>query len=339
MQNKYIFDILRLGLVRVNYWFKIGRLCNIVVGNTMKPYLSIMRFSHWSKNVFLFVGLVFGGKLLGPINQTILAISSAVGGFICFSLASSAVYIFNDINDRKTDQQHPEKSKRPIAAGNISIGSAAFIASLSVVIAIVGSFVLNHRFAIIVLMYIILMSLYSIILKKIMILDCILISIGFCLRAVAGAVVVGVLISPWLIICTFSLCLFVAFGKRRSEIAQLRENSELFRNTLAGYTPELLAHMLDVTSGLAIVCFLLYAMDDRTLRIFGTNNFIYTIPMVLFCVFRFSALIQQGRYSGPVELILGDLPFQISFILWVVACVVIIYADNLGISIPKIWAY
>jgi len=180
------------------------------------------------------------------------------------------------------------------------------------------------------------MVLYSLLLKRMMILDCVIISIGFCLRAIAGAVVVDVLISPWLIICTFALCLFLAFSKRRSEIAQLRENSESFRRTLAGYTPELLAHMLDVTSGLAIVCFLLYAMDKRTLDIFGTNNLVYTTPMVLYCVFRFSALIQKGRYSGPVQLIVSDRPFQIGFVLWVLSCIGIIYADKLGISFGNI---
>ena len=177
-----------------------------------------------------------------------------------------------------------------------------------------------------------LMILYSLVFKKMMILDCTVISIGFCLRAIAGAVVVGVFISPWLIICTFALCLFLAFGKRRSEIALLNENSESFRKTLAGYTPELLAHMLDVSSGLAVVCFLLYAMDDRTLRLFGTNNLVYTAPLVLYCVFRFRAMIQQGRFSDPVQLILKDLPFQIGFVLWVLACIGIIYADKLSIS-------
>jgi hypothetical protein len=114
---------------------------------------------------------------------------------------------------------------------------------------------------------------------------------------------------------------------------------EAFRKTLAGYTPELLAHMLDVTSGLAIVCFLLYATDERTLRVFGTNNLVYTTPLVLYCIFRFSTLIQKGRYSGPVQLILRDRPFQLGFCLWVLFCIVIIYANKLGISLGSVWTY
>ena len=113
---------------------------------------------------------------------------------------------------------------------------------------------------------------------------------------------------------------------------QLQDNSESFRKTLAGYTPELLAHMLDVTSGLAIVCFLLYAMDQRTLDLFGTNNLVYTTPVVLYCVFRFSALIQKGEYSEPVQLVLSDRPFQLGLILWVLACIGIVYADKLGMN-------
>ena len=305
----------------------------------MKDYLLILRPSHWSKNIFVFAALIFGKDLLGPADEVLLAVGSAIGGFVCFSLAASSIYIFNDIVDREADRLHPEKCNRPIAAGGVSIGSAAVLSVICAIAAIVGSFMLAQALAIIIVMYIVLMVLYSVLLKQMMILDCVVVSIGFCLRAVAGAVVVGVFISPWLVICTFALCLFLGFGKRRSEIAQLRENSEYFRKTLAGYTPELLAHMLDVTSGLAIVCFLLYAMDERTLRTFGTTNLVYTTPLVLYCVFRFSALIQKGKYSGPVQLILRDRPFQLGFTLWVLACIGVIYADKLAISFGNFWAY
>jgi 4-hydroxybenzoate polyprenyltransferase len=301
-------------------------------GQDMK-FLQIMRPLHWTKNVFVFAALIFGKKLIGPFDEVFPAVAAAFGGFFCFCLAASAIYIFNDIIDRETDILHPEKSKRPIAAGTVTVGSAQAVSVLCAVVAILGSFFLGRKFVIIILIYLGLMILYSLLLKRMMILDCVTISIGFCLRAIAGAVVVGVFISPWLIICTFALCLFLAFSKRRSEIAQLGENSEAFRKTLAGYTPELLAHMLDVTSGLAIVCFLLYAMDKRTFDIFGTNDLVYTTPLVLYCVFRFSALIQKGSYSGPVQLILRDRPFQIGFVLWILACIGIIYADKLNISL------
>jgi 4-hydroxybenzoate polyprenyltransferase len=296
-------------------------------GTGMK-LLQIMRPLHWVKNVFLFAALVFGQKLDVPSS-----VGRAIGGFFCFSLAASAIYIINDIIDRKTDRLHPEKCKRPIAAGEVAVGSASAMSVLCAAAAVIGSFMLAWNFAIVTLMYIGLMILYSLLLKRMMILDCVIISIGFCLRAVAGAVVVGVDISPWLVICTFALCLFLAFSKRRSEIAHLQKDGELFRKTLAGYTPELLAHMLDVTSGLAIVCFLLYARDAETVGRFHTKNLVYTTPLVLYCIFRFSALIQTGRFSGPVKLILSDVPFQIGFAFWVLACIGIIYANKLGISL------
>jgi 4-hydroxybenzoate polyprenyltransferase len=284
-----------------------------------------MRPQHWTKNVFVFAALIFGHKITVP-----LAVGRAIVAFFCFCLAASAIYIFNDIIDRRTDGLHPEKRKRPIAAGCVGVGLAAVVSALCAVAAIIGSFLLARSFATVILAYIVLMILYSLLFKRMMILDCVIISVGFCLRAIAGAVVVGVFISPWLIICTFALCLFLAFSKRRGEIILLRENSESFRRTLAGYTPELLAHMLDVTSGLAVICFLLYAMDDRTLRIFGTNNLVYTTPLVLYCIFRFSLLIQQGSYSDPLRLMYKDLPFQIGLVLWVLSCIGIIYADKLG---------
>ena len=288
-------------------------------------YLEIMRPAHWTKNMFVFAAFIFGKQLAGTFDEVLVAFGSAVGAFVCFSLAASAVYIFNDIIDREADRLHPEKSRRPIAAGTVSVGSAAGMSIVCCVVSLVGSYVLAPSLAVIITGYIGLMAVYSLLLKRVMILDCVVISVGFCLRAVAGAVVVGVFISPWLVICTFALCMFLAFGKRRSEIAQLREDSESFRETLGGYTPELLAHMLDVTSGLAIACFVLYAMDDQTLRLFGTNNLVYTTPLVLYCVFRFSALIQKGKYAGPVELIVHDLPFQIGFVGWVLVCIGIIY--------------
>jgi 4-hydroxybenzoate polyprenyltransferase len=287
--------------------------------------LQIMRPRHWAKNVFVFAALIFGRQITVP-----LAFGKAIGAFFCFCLAASAVYIFNDIIDRGTDSLHPEKRKRPIAAGTVRISSATMVSTLCAAAAIIGSFLIARSFAAVILAYISLMILYSLLFKRMMILDCVVISIGFCLRAIAGAVVVGVFISPWLIICTFALCLFLAFSKRRGEIILLGESSESFRRTLAGYTPELLAHMLDVTSGLAVVCFLLYAMDERTLRIFGTNNLVYTTPLVLYCIFRFSLLIQQGTYSDPLQLIYKDLPFQIGLVLWVLSCIAIIYADKLG---------
>lgn len=302
-------------------------------------FLQILRPTHWIKNIFVFAALVFGKKLFIETEEMLTAIYSAIGAFVCFCLASSAVYIFNDIIDRRADGLHPYKHKRPIASGEVHVIAAGFLSILCGIVSVICSYVLAPRLAAIVFIYIFLMVLYSVLLKKMMILDCVVISTGFCLRAIAGAIAIGVFISPWLIICTFALCLFLSFGKRRSEIAMLGDGSEFFRKTLAGYTPELLTHMLSVTGVLAVVCFLLYSMDERTKELFGTNNLVYTTPLVLYCVFRFSALIQKGIFSGPVELILHDIPFQTGFALWVLACMAIIYTDKIFSVFGNMWAY
>ncbi len=287
--------------------------------------LRILRPVQWVKNVFVFAALVFSRELAEPVGEVLPAIGRVVGAFVCFCLASSAVYIVNDILDRQTDSVHPDRRSRPIAAGRVAIRAAASVAGLCALSALGGAFVLSPVLAGIILAYMLLMVFYSLGLKRVMILDCALIALGFCLRAIAGAVVISVYISPWLVICTFALTLFLAFGKRRGEIAQLQENSEAFRRTLGEYTPELLAHMLDVSSMLAVACFLLYAMDSRTREVFGTNNLVYTTPVVLYCIFRFSALTQKGAYSDPVLLILRDRPFQLGLALWALLCIGIIY--------------
>ena len=290
--------------------------------------LRILRPVHWIKNIFVFAALVFSRQLSGPFDETLMAVTRALGAFCCFSFASSAVYVFNDIMDRKTDSVHPERRQRPIAAGRVAVSTASAVAAGCAVVAVAGAWFLSRTLGEIVLGYMVLIVLYSLGLKRVMILDCIIIAVGFCLRAMAGAVVIDVLISRWLVICTFALCLFLAFSKRRGEIAQLQENSEAFRKTLGDYTPELLAHMLDVTSVLAVVCFLLYAMDFRTRELFGTNDLVYTTPLVLYCTFRFSALTQKGVYSDPVRLIVNDRPFQIGFGLWVILCIGIVYGNG-----------
>jgi len=288
-------------------------------------YLQILRPVHWVKNVFVFAALVFSRRLAGPWAEALPAAGLAAGAFLCFCLASSAVYILNDVLDRRTDSVHPERRSRPIAAGRVSLSTALAVAAGCAALALAGSLVLSKLLAATVLGYLVLMACYSLSLKHVMILDCVLIALGFCLRAVAGAVVLDVFISPWLVICTFALTLFLAFGKRRGEIAQLQADSEAFRRTLGAYTPELLAHMVDVSSMLAVICFLLYAMDFRTRELFGSNNLVYTTPVVLYCIFRFSALTQKGLYSDPVKLILRDRPFQIGLVLWTALCVGIIY--------------
>ena len=305
----------------------------------MKDYIEIMRPTYWSKNVFVFAALVFGGKLVGEPNVVLLDCMSALAGFLCFCMAASAVYIFNDIVDRKDDRNHQQKSQRPIAAGRVSVSHGLFLSVVCATAAVVCSFLLVKSLAVIIISYIVLMVLYSLLLKGFLIVDAITIAIGFVLRAMAGAVVTGVAASSWLIICTFALCLFMGFGKQRCEMAQISADAHGREVKSDGYTLELLGHMLNVTAGLAIMCFLMYSLDDRTIGLFGTTSFIYTMPFVLYCIFRFSALVQKGVYVEPVQIILHDGPFRIGLALWLWSCAIMLYASKLGLNPAGILVY
>jgi len=176
--------------------------------------------------------------------------------------------------------------------------------------------------------YLILNCLYSWWLKNHVIVDVMCIAIGFVLRALAGVVAIEVPLSPWLLVCTFTLCLFVGFGKRRCELAVTNNDYQLAsenRPVLERYSLELLGHLLTVSAGLAITTFLLYTMDPQTSQKFGTNYLIYSSPFVIYGIFRFAALIQTGKFGGPMEIFAEDRPFQASIGLWIVLVTVIVH--------------
>lgn len=287
-------------------------------------YLQLLRPHQWVKNVFIFAGLVFGG-LLGDAG----AIGTAVLGFFCLCMASSTIYVFNDIHDRNEDKLHPRKRERPIASGRVSVRDAVVLGLAALVLALGGSYLLHPGFFLVTLTYLIVQTLYTLVLKHVVLLDVISIGLGFVLRAVAGAVLVKVEISHWLVICTFTLCLFMGFGKRRCELIVLANNggdAGKHRKTLSVYTPELLNQMTTLTAAIAVVSFLLYATDDRTIdRVFHTNYAVYTIPLVIYAIFRFTLLVELGRVDGPTDVVLRDRPFQAAMILWAGAILLLLY--------------
>ncbi len=299
-------------------------------GIDMKKYIQILRPANWSKNLFVFAALFFGRKLIGPINEVLVDALSVIGGFICFSLADSAATIFDAIIDKRIGSQSPAR---------VSLPAAALIAVICAAAAVGAAACLVSQLALIIVAYLALSAAYTLLLKRMMIIDAIAIAVGFVLRAMAGAVVIGAFISPWLVICTFALCLFMGFAQIRGEVAPSEQTRYFTAAHSSGYSLELLGHMLDVAAGLSVVCFLLYTLDERTVRLFGTDNLVYTTPIVLYCVFRFSALIQSARFTEPVEIILKDAPFQIGVILWILCCGLMIYAEKLGITAGGILAY
>lgn len=293
------------------------------------PYLKLLRPQQWVKNVFVFAGLVFGKKLTGPhaLHDVLLTVL----GFACLCLASSAVYVLNDLHDREEDRLHPRKKNRPIASGQVAVPSAIGLALGLMAASLAGGFVLDLGFGVVVGVYLILQLAYTFSLKHQVILDVIAIGLGFVLRAIAGAVLVHVEISQWLVICTFTLCLFLGFSKRRSELTALAgANGDIagaaaHRKTLRIYTPDLLNHMTTLTAAIAVVTFLLYANDARTVNFFGTNYLVYTLPFVVYAIFRFAVLVEHGEVDGPTDVVVKDLPFQLAVAAWIVAALFVIY--------------
>lgn len=290
----------------------------------LKEYIQLLRPKHWIKNVFVLAGIVFGKQLLES-HSLLLAIQ----GFACFCGLSSAVYIFNDLRDREADRQHPLKKDRPLASGKIPASNAKILGLVLTLVSLWWSVALGWHFAAIGLAYLALNVAYTFWLKDQPIIDVIAISLGFVLRAVAGVILMHAELSPWVIVCTFCLCLFLGFGKRRGELGELGAQAGAFRKVHELYTPVMLDHMLSVTSGITVVAFLMYTLHPHTQAWIGNNYLLYTMPLVLYGIFRFSLLIQSGKAAGPVEVILRDRPFQATLIGWLLLCLGIIYGGQL----------
>lgn len=286
----------------------------------MGNYLRLLRPSHWSKNVFVFAGLIFAEHAEKNLLFDIAYVLPVIATFCCFCLLSSTAYIINDIADAKQDRLHPTKRFRPIAAGTVSISAAIVIAVVLAIAGLSGSFAINILVGMVTTSYLILNLLYSWWLKDHVIVDVMCIAIGFVFRALAGVMAINVPLSPWLVVCTFTLCMFLAFGKRRCEIAlwanDLQQASN-HRPVLKRYSPELLGHLLSISAAIAVVSFLLYTMDPQTSAKFGTNYLIYTTPLVIYGIFRFAVLIQTSKVTGPVQIITRDWPFQLTVLIWV----------------------
>lgn len=287
----------------------------------MSHYIRLMRPHQWIKNLVVLAGPAFG---LEFADLRVLVV------FLAFCLVSSASYAINDIFDREADRTHPEKKHRPIASGDVSVSGAWGFATLLAVAAICTThWLLSPVVTLLVAGYFILILAYSSFLKRRPILDVMIIAVGFVMRAVAGAAAVEAFVSPWLIACTFTLCMFLGFGKRRCELATLHSEEERgkHRATLLRYTPELLSHLISVSAGIALVTFLLYTMDSNP-NIphppFRKELLLYTLPMVAYGFFRYTMLIETGRFTGPMQIVLKDKALILTGFLWVAAAIGII---------------
>ena len=290
----------------------------------MLSYLRVLRPADWIKNVFVFAALVFGDRVRDP-----RALRLSLAAFAAFCLAASAGYIINDILDRDRDRLHPTKKNRPIACGAISLTTAAALAGLLLAGAVAVCGLLPREFWCVLATYCCLTVSYSLLLKDRAILDVLIIAVLFVLRAFGGACAINVPFSHWLLVCTFMLCLFLGFGKRRCEIVMIANEQDMRRHrpTLIRYTPDLLTHLLSTSAGIAIITFLLYTLDTASPSPFGARKqaLVYTLPLVVYGVFRYAMLSELGKATGPTDLILRDRPFLATILLWMAAAAAILY--------------
>jgi len=247
------------------------------------------------------------------------------GAFGVFCVLSSAVYLINDVRDREADRRHPQKRRRPIAAGEIAPGTASALSVVLAVAALFAAFGLSGGLGRIATAYLVLNLGYSFGLKRIVILDVMMVATGFLLRAFAGALVLDVAISRWLVLCTGLLALFLAFVKRRQEIAALDEGS-VTRPILKEYSLPFIDQMISVVTGATVVAYSLYAFSPEVAQKLGTEHLGLTIPFVLFGIFRYLYLVhQRGVGENPTSAVLTDLPLILDVALWGVAVVLVLY--------------
>ena len=281
---------------------------------SMRPY-------QWTKNLFIFAGLVFSQNVLDGA-----LVLKTVFGFFAFCVLTSGAYMINDVLDVKEDRAHPTKMKRPIASGRVSKMWAFCIAVPLIIGSLLLSFVLHINFGLTSLIYLLLMIFYSLFLKRIVILDVLVISAGFILRVVAGTVLVGVVVSSWLLTCTIFLSLFLALGKRRHELGLVQQGSEGYRQVLRRYNQNFLDQLIAITAASTLFSYALYTMSDSTVEKFGSENLKFTIPFVVYGLFRYLYLIHVKKEGGnPGKDLFSDYALLIDVILWVFSVGLIIY--------------
>lgn len=288
----------------------------------LKGILISLRPSQWTKNGILFAAFVFGyGDK--SLNVTLYDAYKVIPAFLVFCLATGAVYILNDLIDRKSDQLHPKKRYRPIAAGNVSTKIATYTAITLGIFSILVAYVLSFAFMQILVLYIILQLLYCGFLKKIALLDVFIISAGFVLRAIAGAVLLDVPISPWLLVCTFLLALFLALCKRRHEKGSIEAGaSARQRMSLQKYDIRLTDQLISIVAAATIVTYAIYTLWPDTLEKFGSGKLAYTLPIVMFGIFRYLDLLyRENKGDRPEEVLLTDVPIICTVLIYVAAVI------------------
>ncbi len=289
----------------------------------LKAMLKLMRPSQWIKNAFVFMPLVFSGRLLSPGD-----VAGVLGMFVAFCLASSATYVLNDYLDMEQDKVHPLKKRRPLACGDVSPRQGLFL----MVVLVCGVFGVTIALDapmicfMFLAAYLGLQILYSAKLKNIVILDVLSISVGFLLRVFVGAAVVSLSVSSWLILCTFSVAILLALGKRRHEVVILNSEAASHRPVLENYSVSLLDQLLQVVTTSTFIFYCLYSVRGNPETGLESQWMMFTIPLVTYGIFRYMYLIYHKEEGGsPTAMLLTDPPLLACSILWLAACIAILY--------------
>jgi 4-hydroxybenzoate polyprenyltransferase len=286
-----------------------------------------LRPKQWTKNLLVFVGVLFS-QHLGEAGFVL----RAAAGFLAFSLLSGSVYLLNDLQDVEADRQHPKKRKRPIASGRLPVGLAW--GALPVTVAAAGGLAwwLGPGFSLVLAVYLVSNIAYSFRLKHQVILDVFLIANGFVLRAIAGVELLRPVapqteLSPWLLVCTFFGALFLGVSKRRRELANAgNEKAGEQRAVLQRYTPELLEVMLTVSASATLMAYALYTIWPATVGKFGTEALLLTVPFVAYGVFRYLYLVRVSELSeDPSQVLLSDRPIQVTVLLFLAVVTWVLY--------------
>jgi decaprenyl-phosphate phosphoribosyltransferase len=280
-----------------------------------------MRPSQWIKNGFVFAPLVFSSRLMSPYFalREILAC-------VAFCLTASAIYLWNDALDWKSDLAHPEKKTRPIPSGQLSAALAVAAGSVLLAMGVGAAVALGPKTGLLLAAYAGINILYSLWLKHVAIVDLMSIASGFVLRVVAGSAAILVEPSHWLLMCTFLLALFLGIAKRRQELVLLAGDSSRHRRVLDDYSIPWLDQVGTIVSAAAIVSYALYTVAPETQARFKTDRLIYTLPFVIYGILRYLQLVRDGDRTGnPTGALLTDKKLLICLAGWIVTCAVIIY--------------
>jgi len=289
--------------------------------NPVQAFWLSLRPHQWTKNLMVFAAPALSKHLFewGPLEKSVLA-------FVIFCALSGTVYLLNDVADLERDRLHPRKRLRPIASGALSPRAAALLALVLGLASLGLSALLGLPFVLCAGLYLALNVLYSFRLKEIVILDVLSVSLGFVLRAVAGGVAIGVLVSDWLLVCTLLLAMFLALAKRRHELVSLTTSATGHRKILAEYSPYLLDQMISVVTASCLTAYAFYTMAPDTVQKYRTEKLAWTIPFVLYGIFRYLYLVHQKEKGGsPTDILVTDRPLLLNVFLWAMALLWIVY--------------